>query len=486
MKKIGLIVAFSLSAWVLLFVDLDGNIAASRMAAVALLMSILWVTEAVPLAATALIPLVAFPLLGISPGKAVAATYINSTIFLFIGGFLIALAMEKWNLHRRIALNLLALFGGKPTRVMMGFIVATAFLSMWVSNTATTIAMLPVALAIISRFEKLMPSDQAERFSTGLLLSVAYSASIGGMMTLVGTPPNLVFSRIYEISNSGREAISFAQWMGLGVPVGLTMLTILVLYMVFFYFRNIKFTVSLDDVIKEERDNLGRMGREEKIVASIFAMTALLWITRKGLAVIGLPGWSSFFPDGKFIDDGTVAIAMALMLFFIPAPNKEGGESRLLDTAVFAKIPWSVVILFGGGFALASGFVESGLSKWLASNLQGLAEAGTVAIIFSVATMMTFLTELTSNTATTQLILPLLNSTAKAMSLSPLLLMLPATLSASFAFMLPVATPPNAIVFGSGRLRVIDMVKTGLLLNLFGIVVVLLMTLFLAPVIFGI
>ncbi|RLA21263.1 MAG: SLC13/DASS family transporter [Gammaproteobacteria bacterium] len=486
MKKTGLIFAFTLAGLVLLFADFGGNPAITHMAAIAIFMSALWISEAIPLAATALIPLVAFPLLGISSGKTVAATYINSTIFLFIGGFLIALAMEQWNLHKRIALNLLTLFGGHPTRVVMGFIVATAFLSMWVSNTATTIAMLPVALAIISRFEKLMPAEQTERFSTGLLLSVAYSASIGGMMTLVGTPPNLVFSRIYEISTGGEKAISFVQWMGLGVPVGLTMLLILILYMTFFYFRKMKFEVSLDAVIEKERRDLGRMSQEEKVVAFIFATTALLWITRKGLAVIGLPGWSALLPNGDFIDDGTVAITMALTLFFIPARSQKKAGSRLLDATVFTRIPWSVIILFGGGFALASGFVDTGLSKWLASNLQGLAEAGMVTIVLSIATMMTFLTELTSNTATTQLILPLLYSTAEAMSLSPLLLMLPATLSASFAFMLPVATPPNAIIFGSGRLRVIDMVKTGFLLNLFGIVVVLLMTLLLAPIVFDI
>ncbi len=285
MKKTGLIFAFTLAGLVLLFADFGGNPAITHMAAIAIFMSALWISEAIPLAATALIPLVAFPLLGISSGKTVAATYINSTIFLFIGGFLIALAMEQWNLHKRIALNLLTLFGGHPTRVVMGFIVATAFLSMWVSNTATTIAMLPVALAIISRFEKLMPAEQTERFSTGLLLSVAYSASIGGMMTLVGTPPNLVFSRIYEISTGGEKAISFVQWMGLGVPVGLTMLLILILYMTFFYFRKMKFEVSLDAVIEKERRDLGRMSQEEKDVAFIFATTALLWI--KGLLLLG-------------------------------------------------------------------------------------------------------------------------------------------------------------------------------------------------------
>ncbi len=484
-KKTGLLLAFALSGSVLIFADLGENPSINYMAAVAVLMSVLWITEAIPLAATSLLPLVTFPLLGIASGKAVAATYINSTIFLFVGGFMIALAMERWGLHKRIALNLLTVFGGHPKRVVIGFIVTTAFLSMWVSNTATTIAMLPVALAIISHFETLMPKKQAHRFSTGLLLSIAYSASIGGMMTLVGTPPNLVFARIYEMSGTDHEPISFAQWMGLGVPIGIVMLLVLVLYMLFFFFRNFGSTVSLDAVIHKEKEHLGAMGSEEKVVLWVFVTTALLWISRKGLAAVGLPGWQSLLPNGNMIDDGTVAITMALLLFFIPGKEQNGTQTRILDAAVFTKIPWSVVVLFGGGFALAFGFVESGLSGWLVSHLQNLSAVNPTNIVISVATIMTFLTELTSNTATTQLVLPLLNSAAEAMSLSPLLLMLPATLSASFAFMLPVATPPNAIIFGSGRLRVIDMVKTGLILNFIGIAVVVLMSLFLAPVIFG-
>ncbi len=438
------------------------------MAAVAVLMALLWMTEAVPLAVTALLPLVLFPLLGIASSQVVAGRYMNSTVFLLLGGFLIAQAMERWGLHRRIALSVLGFFGGQPIALVLGFITATSFLSMWISNTASTLVMLPIALAVLSRFEGLVPPAKAHRLGIALLLAIAYSASLGGMMTLVGTPPNLVFAKLYG-DIAGVE-VDFARWLLVGVPVGLAMLAILVVYLVVLYLRGFGKGIELDSLLHEERQRLGPMSAEEWKVALVFVITALLWIGRKGITFGDwrLPGWQEWLAHGRLVDDGTVAIAMATLLFMIPAR----GGSALLDVKAFGRLPWPVVILFGGGFALASGFVDSGLSAVLASGLGDLGGTGRTGLMFMVAGGMTFLTELTSNTSTTQMILPVLASFAGGADIDPLWLMLPATFSASCAFMFPVATPPNAIVFGSGLIRMRDMIRTGLFLNLIGIPVV--------------
>jgi len=455
---------FALLIWGL---DL-GTPASSHMAAVAFLMALLWMTEAVPLAVTALLPVVLFPLLGIASTKIVAGKYMNSTVFLLIGGFLIAQAMERWGLHRRIALTVLGVFGGHPVALVAGFVCATAFLSMWISNTASTLVMLPIALAILSRFEDSMPPEETRRLGVALLLAIAYSASLGGMMSLVGTPPNLVFARLYGDLAGGE--VDFAQWLLVGVPVGTVMLALLTLYLGVLYLRRLGPTIDLEAVVVMEKQRLGTMSREEWKVALVFALTALLWIGRKGLQLgeVRIPGWQAWLPYGSLIDDGTVAIAMASLLFMIPAR----GKTSLLDLNAFLRLPWPVVVLFGGGFALAYGFTESGLSTWLASRLGDLGGLGLTRLMLMVAGGMTFLTELTSNTSSTQMILPILASLASALRIDPLWLMLPATLSASCAFMFPVATPPNAIVFGSGRLRMQDMIRTGLVLNLVGIPVV--------------
>ncbi|HHJ38152.1 MAG: hypothetical protein AXA67_03420 [Methylothermaceae bacteria B42] len=472
MKPLILGIALVIFAGLALALDLGDSPQTGHMAAIAILMALLWITEAIPLAATALLPLVLFPLFGIAATKVVAAKYMNSTVFLLLGGFMIAQAMERWQLHRRIALTVLAWFGGRPASLMMGFIVATAFLSMWISNTATTLVMLPIALAILARFEALLGPRQAHRFAVVLLLAIAYAASIGGMMTLVGTAPNLVFARLYE-ETTGQE-VDFLRWMMIGLPVGITMLMALVLYLKSVYLRRLPKLEQLETIVAQERARQGRISREEKLVAWVFAATAILWISRKGVTLnnFHLPGWQQWLAFGDLIDDGTVAIAMAILLFLLPARGDSGQRTTLLDQGVFMRLPWPVVILFGGGFALASGFEQSGLSTWIASQLQGLAGTGMLGLMVSVSTGMTFLTELTSNTATTQLVLPILASLAKALALEPVWLMLPATVSASCAFMFPVATPPNAIIFGSGRVRVWEMVKTGLILNLVGIVVV--------------
>ena len=470
-----------------MFVDLDpANPMVTRAAAVALLMAVWWITEAIPIPATALLPVALFPLLGIMKGKAVAPIYFNHIIFLFIGGFIMALAMQKWNLHRRIALRIILLIGISPQRILLGFMVATWFLSMWISNTATTMMMVPMAMAIILKLKDTFGEKVVSRFSIGLMLGIAYAASIGGTATLIGTPPNLSFSRIFKIYFPGAPEITFAGWFVFGLPFAVVFLIIAwgVLTRLFIS-RKDSFAADMT-VFKEEYNRLGKIRYEEGVVLFLFVLLAALWLFRGdiNLGSFTIPGWTTIMPVPSFIDDGTIAIAIAMLLFIIPSHRKKG--ERLMDWKTASKLHWGIVILFGGGFALASGFKESGLSVWLGEQMTGLDRFPPVFLIASVSTMLTFLTELTSNTATSEMILPILGSLSTAIRIHPLLLMIPATLSASCAFMLPVATPPNAIIFGTGEVRMQDMMKTGIILNLIGVVLVTLFIYLLGTTVFGI
>jgi sodium-dependent dicarboxylate transporter 2/3/5 len=433
-------------------------------------MAIWWVTEAIPIPATALLPVALFPLLGVMKGKAVATAYFNDVIFLFIGGFIMALAMQRWKLHRRIALWIVRLIGSGPKRIVLSFMIATAFLSMWISNTATTMMMVPIALSVILRFRESDSGASLNRFAVALLLGIAYSASVGGMATLIGTPPNLALARIFAISFPAAPDITFAEWMTFAFPLSAVFLVIAWgLLLMLFVPKGFKFTAT--GLFKEEYRKLGPITYEEKLVLLFSTILGVLWLLRLdiNLGSFVIPGWSNLAPVPDFIDDGTVAIAVAMLLFIIPAKNQSG---CLMNWETATKLHWGIVILFGGGFALAAGFKESGLSAWVADGMAGLASVAPVFQVAGTCTIMTFLTELTSNTATTQIVLPLLASLAVAIKLNPLLLMIPATLSASCAFMMPVATPPNAIVFGSGEIRMADMIKAGLILNLIGVVLI--------------
>ncbi|MBI9091078.1 MAG: SLC13/DASS family transporter [Desulfobacterium sp.] len=446
----------------------------TRMAAVAVLMAVMWVTEAIPLAATSLFPIILYPLLGIMKGKTAAGVYFNSTIFLFMGGFLIALAMEKWNLHKRIALFTVKTIGGGPSRIIFGFMLASAFLSMWISNTATAVMMLPIGLSIILKMEEQFGEDTTKTFAIPLLLGIAYAASMGGAATLVGTPPNLVLSRTFEQLFPAAPPISFGTWMLMALPLTIVMIAIIWFLLTQVFYRTPAHVTIDPTVVEKEYKALGPISPEEKKVLMVFALTAFLWIFRKnlnlGFAVV--PGWASMLPFPGLVDDGTVAIAMSMILFFLPVTRKESTSATILDSEVFTKLPWGIILLFGGGFALAKGFQLSGLSVFIGGKLQILEGTSPVVMITSICTTLTFLTELTSNTATTQMILPILSSMAVAMKINPLMLLIPATLSASCAFMMPIATPPNAIVFSSGRIRMFDMVKAGILINFIGILVI--------------
>jgi len=482
-----LIIAPLLSLLLILFGDLQpDNPKITYTLAIAILMAIWWVTEAIPLAATAMLPVVLFPIFGVVDGKTISAMYFNHLIFLFIGGFLMALAMERWNLHRRIAIKILIFFGISPGRILMGFMFATAFLSMWMSNTATTMMMIPIALSIIYKLEETLGKAKLGTYSIGLLLGIAYSASIGGVATLVGTPPNLSFARIANIIFPAMPDITFADWLifAIWITVFLFIAAWLLLYLMY------KPKTPWDGVnraeFRKEYQLLGKAKTEEKIVFVLFVIMALLWVFRSGFQIgfVNIPGWSQLFNYPSYINDGTVAIAISLILFIIPSSSIKG--ERLMNWETANRLPWHIVILFGGGFALAKGFVDSGLSMWFGEQLSGLAGTHPMLLTTVIVAMMSFLTELTSNIASTEMIIPILAGLAVSIQMNPLLLMIPATLAASLAFMLPVATPPNAIVFGSGYIQIKDMVKTGFLLNIVGIIVTTLVTYFWGTLVFKI
>ena len=480
------VAAPALFIYILFFTSLaPGNPAVSATLAVAVLMAIWWITEIIPLAVTSLLPVVLFPLLGIMDGKDVSATYFNHVIFLFIGGFLVALAMQRWNLHRRIALKILIFAGASPGRILLGFMLATAFLSMWISNTATAMMMIPILVSVIGKLEESLDKKSVSRYSIGLLLGVAYSASVGGIATLVGTPPNLSFARIFQIMFPEAPEVSFASWFLFAAPISITFFIIIWVYlMILFKPKKGVWMQNGKEIFRKQYNELGPVTFEERFIFIDFILLAILWLFRSDLQFGNflIPGWSNLFSHPEYINDGTVAILMSGLLFFIPSRNDKG--SRLMTWKTAAKIPWNIVLLFGGGFALASGFKESGLSTWFGEQLSWVVNYHPIFIIFIIALTMTFLTELTSNTATTEMLLPILAGLSLSTGMHPLLFMLPATLSASMAFMLPVATPPNAIVFGSDRIRVADMARAGLLLNLIGALLVTFATYYYSRIVF--
>ena len=487
-QKIGFFLGLLIFILILIFADLDpANPNLTKMAAVAALMAVWWITEAIPLAATSLIPILIFPLTGILDGEKTAGSYINSVIFLFLGGFLLALAMENWGLHKRIALKIITLFGGSPDSIVLGFMAATAFISMWISNTATAIMMLPIALAIIKKMENEFGKEKTHNFSVTIMIAIAYACSLGGICTLIGTPPNLAFVRILKIIFPSAPQIGFGTWMLLAIPIAIIMLLFAAFLLTKVFYKYDKDLKINRNFIRDEYVQLGKISFEELTIALIFFSTAMLWIFRldMNLGFMVIPGWERLFAFSKYLNDGTVAIGMALLLFIIPARKNNDRRKTILDTTVFNKVPWGIILLFGGGFALAEGFTSTGLSNFIGLKLQTMTDFSPIIIVAAVALVMTFLTELTSNTATAQMILPIMASVSVLAQINPLLLMITATLSASMAFMLPVATPPNTIVFASERLRILDMARVGFVMNLFGVVVISLLVYLIGTVLFG-
>jgi sodium-dependent dicarboxylate transporter 2/3/5 len=424
--------------------------------------------------------------LGIMDGREVAPVYFNHIIFLFLGGFFVALAMERWDLHRRIALKLLLFFGTKPRNLLVGFMTTAAVLSMWISNTATTMVMVPIVLAITLKLEETATAGSSrQKTAIALLLGVAYGSTLGGIATLVGTPPNLVLVRIFEMHFPKAPEINFAQWMAYALPISLLLLLFVWILLCVFFLRG-KSSGMDKKVLRKRYEEMGPITYEQKVVLIVFIGLALLWLSRSDLefGLFTLPGWANLFPYPSYLNDGSVAIAMSILLFMIPARTDR--STRIMDWDTTKRLPWNIVLLFGGGFALAKGFETSGLSQWMGNLLEGAGGLHPLILIAIVCLLITFLTELTSNTATAQILLPIIGSLALAIHIHPLLLMVPATLSCSLAFMLPVATPPNAIIFGSGKLRVSDMARIGFIFNLIGVLVVTMATWIIGRLVFEI
>ncbi len=453
------------------------------MLCVAITIALWWIFEVIPLFATALLPVALYPMLGIMEAKQVAPVYMSSVLMLFIGGFFIAMAMRKWNLHKRIALNIVSLFGNRPEDLIFGFMAATAFLSMWISNTATTVMMVSIALAVIANYEEINGVNEKTRyFASALMMSIAYSATIGGVATLVGTPPNIAFIRIFSLNFPDLPEVSFGQWITFGFPMVIVMIVI-AKYIIQWKMLAGQDIAQIDqNIIQQEKKKLGKMKYEEKWVLFIFVLLALLWIFRKDLNIgfITIPGWSHFLNKPDFLDDGTVAILVAFSLFIIPSKSHHI-QKKLLNAGAITEIPWHTIILFGGGFALAKGVDHSGLSLYLGQKLIMLKELNPSFIIVCLTTGMSFFTELASNMASTEMVLPILASISKTTGINPYMLMIPATLAASSAFMLPAATAPNAIIFGSNRVQIGDMVKVGFWINISFIIICSIVSIFIIP-----
>lgn len=459
-RRIGLVGGLLLGGGLLLVPVPDGlDPAAWRTAAVGVLMAVWWITEAIPISATALIPLVFFPVLGITDIDGAATPYANPLIFLFLGGFIIAQSMQVWRLHRRIALGIVNWVGVKPSSIIIGFILASAALSMWVSNTATALMMLPIGLSIIELTRDRLAERGEERpphFGIVLLLSIAYGCNVGGMGTLIGTPPNALLAGFF--SESYGIEVGFAQWMIVGLPLVAVALPLVYTVLTGVYPIELKKLPGGTAIIDEERAKLGSVSTAETRVAVIFGLTAVLWITRPLLTAV-VPGLS----------DAGIAIGAALVLFLMPA----GTEDRaLLVWEDAERLPWGVLLLFGGGLSLASAITDTGLAEWIGQGVNALGGWPILLVVVSTVALIVMLTEITSNTATTAAFLPILGAVAIGLGENPFLFTVPAALAASCAFMLPVATPPNAIVYGSELLTIPQMSKVGIWLNVLFIVVV--------------
>jgi sodium-dependent dicarboxylate transporter 2/3/5 len=444
------------------------NAEAWRVAGLAGWMALWWLTAVVPLEATSLLPIVALPLVTERPVGQVTASYANPVIFLFLGGFFLAATLERWHLHRRFALATVRVAGTQASRVLLAFMLASAFLSMWISNTATAVMMLPIAMAVIDGSEEGSPGNgkMAGGFPVALLLGVAYACSIGGVATLIGTPPNAILAG--AVSDLLGADLGFGRWLGIGLLASIPML--LGCWALLIWVFGVRGGLPrLASVVESEKRSLGPLSGAEKYILAVFGATALAWILRapKTIGGVRIPGLSDWLPN---ISDAGIAVAAAVLLFVIPLPKSRHAVALNWQSA--RKVPWGILLLFGGGLALAAAFADSGLTEWIGGALERLRGAPLILVYLATAALFVFLTELTSNTATAALGMPLMVGVAGGLGIAPLPLMVTAAMASSMAFMLPVATPPNAIVFGSGRIRSGDMARAGLWLNFLAILVV--------------
>eukprot|EP01028_Stygiella_incarcerata_P011469 TRINITY_DN649_c0_g2_i1.p1 TRINITY_DN649_c0_g2~~TRINITY_DN649_c0_g2_i1.p1 ORF type:complete len:664 (-),score=175.03 TRINITY_DN649_c0_g2_i1:115-2106(-) len=520
-------------AVIVYFIPIDrDNYKVQRTACVTLLMATSWVTEALPLAVTAFFPVILFPLMEVESGKVVSGAYFNNVVFILLGGFIVALAMERWGLHKRIAMFIIQLCGVRPRSLLLGMMISTWFLSMWISNTATTLMMIPNAMAVVRALEDKLGADSevVRGFSNAVFLGLAYSANIGGVATLIGTPPNMIFAELVVILFPKSPPISFAQWFIFAFPLSLVLIIICWIYLSLRYAPSNKKAGIGKDVIDTK---LPKMSAEEKVMLVAFISLAVLWFFRADIELefVTIKGWSNLFRHPDYITDGTVGMLIATILFVVPArssqiyvfkvnkrreleteldetmaeetdPVEEEShrserrgkleamffagkwDTKMMDWATAVQLPWDLVLLFGGGFALAEVFQSSGLSAWLGNEMEGLGSLPLFLLIFFICLGTTWLTEVTSNTAITQLLLPIMASISVAIHQHPYFLMIATAASASFCYMLPVGTPPNLAVFSSKKVTIELMFKTGIVMNVVSVFLTTVAVLTLVPVAF--
>ncbi|MCM3087959.1 SLC13 family permease [Bhargavaea ginsengi] len=478
-QKIGLVLGPTFFLLIKLFVEPAGmSAAAVSVLATVAWVATWWVTEAMPIPVTSLLPILLFPFQGVMDSGAVTANYGDTLIFLFAGSFMIALSMEKWNLHKRVALSIIHAVGTNPATIVLGFMAATAFLSMFISNTATTMMMVPISLAVTKHVADSLKGDSTIdttpgkfAFGTALMLGTAYSATIGGFGSIVGAPANIILAgtvkTMYDVD------ISFARWMMFGLPIVAILIPLVWLYLVKVAFPiKAKSIPGGRDIVKKDLDSLGKMSYEEKIVLTVFTLTGIAWLTRSFILSKFIPG----------IDDALIALLAGILLFMIPAKNAEGS---IMDWNTAMKLPWGILWLFGGGLALAAGIMESGLDKWIGEQLTAFGSLPLIVSIALMATVILILTEFTSNTATATMVYPIVAVAAVSLGTDPIILMVAANMAATFAYMFPVAAPPNAIVFGTGYIKMSKMATTGFWLNLFSLVFTLIVVTYFVPLVFG-
>jgi len=455
---------------------------AMRAGSVTLLMATWWMTEAIPISATALVPLALFPLLNVIDAKTVASNYGHNYVLMLLAGFFIAKAIELHGLHRRIALAIIQRIGTSRRKLVLSFMVATAFLSMWIANVAVTLLMLPIGLAVIAREE--LENKEQDAFGLALMVAIAYAASIGGTGTLIGTPPNMVFAGMVKSLYPTAPEISFFHWMLIGIPLVIIFMPIAWLYLIKYHKIEGSFAGS-KDVIQTEVNSLGKMSKAEMRVLVIFILTALGWIFRRGFTIdqTVIPGWATLLGVEDMVHDATVAVVAALAMFLLPSGK---GKQRLLDWKSAESVPWGVPLIVGGGYSIAKGFSETGLATWIGNELGFISALPLLLVLLIIVLFMTFITEINSNTATANIFLPVLATMAIAGEAHPFLLMIPGTFACSCAFMLPSGTGPNAVIFGSGRVTIPQMSQTGLWLNFISILVVTLAMYLIAIPVFGI
>jgi sodium-dependent dicarboxylate transporter 2/3/5 len=456
---------------------------ALRALGVALLMATWWITECIPIYATAFVPIALFPLLGILDANTTTENYGHNYVLMLLGGFFLAKSIELSGLHKRVALYIISKLGTSRKRIILSFMIATAFLSMWIANVAVVLLMLPIALAIVDKEEE--NEDRNPKFGLALMLAIAYAASVGGTGTLIGTPPNMVFAGVFAKTFPDYPEIDFLQWMKLGTPIVLIILPIIWIY-VTKYFKIHGHFAGSKSIVNEEIKAMGKLSTMEKRVFVVFLFTALGWIFRRDIVLENfiIPGWSSLLGIKDYVHDSTVAIITALLLFSIPSgKTKVSQPKRLLDWDSASKVPWGVVMIVGGGYAIADSFNHTGLAEYLGSQMSFISTYPMILILIIVIFIMIFITEINSNTATANIFLPVLAAMAVAGNINPILLMVPATFACSFSFMLPSGTGTNAVIFGSNRVSIPEMAKCGFGLNLLCVILLtMLMYIYVLPI----